>query len=67
MTRVRFRLMLGLARQEGALGSGKLGGGVSRRERVPVGIEGHLNRGMPQATLHDLRRELEAAIRLRVD
>lgn len=45
----------------------QLGGIVAIRKQVPVGIERHGDRGMPEPLLHHLGREPQAAVHLAVD
>ena len=53
--------------QERLLGGGEFGGIVAAWEEMTIGVGGHLDRGMPEAPLHRLDGQLQAAIRLSVD
>src|SRR5262245_18071654 len=53
--------------EQSALGLGKFTAVVTALEQVPIDIEGHRDRGVPEPLLHHLRRQFEPAIDLPVD
>src|SRR5262249_14301166 len=52
---------------QGFLGCGQLGAVVGAREQVAVAIGRHLDRGVPEAALHELEGKLEPTIDTAVD